>query len=445
MSLFNNGSTALSPWKNIDKIALRFLVIYFIIQAVPLDWKFYRQLFTIDWSDLSFYDLFQLTRYYPLFFGIEGFGNWFIVALLALVGTGIWTVRYSANNTNYDQLYYWLRVLLRYRLALGIIAYGLIKFFPLQMPYPSLSNLHTNYGDFYGWKIYFHTLGVAQGYEVFLGAVEIASGVLLLFRRTTTFGAGLILGFTGNVFAANFFYDAGEQVYSAYLFIIAGVLFLYDAPRLYRLLIQKKYTAANAFKPVFATNTLRKARGILKTGAVVFIVLLAFATYTNFTKAPYKIPSTPGLTGAYGFYNVREFRFNNQLIPYSTTDSNRWQNVIFEKWATSSIKIARPVTIDNSTGDTYHKADIDRNFESAGVGGRHYYAYEADTVQHSLLFRNKNPHHAGELYKLHYNFLNDSTIVLQGVNEKNDSIYAVLDRINRKYMLFEGRRKRVKL
>ncbi|HUP14060.1 MAG TPA: hypothetical protein VM187_17690, partial [Niastella sp.] len=170
-----------------------------------------------------------------------------------------------------------------------------------------------------------------------------------------------------------------------------------------------------------------------------------FATYTNFTKAPYKIPSTPGLTGAYGFYNVREFRFNNQPVPYSTTDSNRWQNVIFEKWATGSIKIARPVKIDNSTGDTYHKADIDRNFESAGVGGRHYYAYEADTLQHSLLFRNKNPHHAGEFYKLQYNFLNDSTIVLQGVNEKNDSIYAVLDRINKKYMLIEGRRKRVTL
>lgn len=445
MSLFNNGSSALSPWKSTDKILLRFLVIYFIIQAVPLDYKFYRQLFTINWSELSFYDLFQLTRYYPRFFGITGFGNWLIAGLLAFIGAAVWTIRYSATDTRYDQLYYWLRVLLRYRLALGIIAYGLIKLFPLQMPYPSLSNLHTNYGDFYGWKIYFHTIAVAQGYEVFLGALEITAGVLLLFRRTTTFGAGVILAFTGNVFAANFFYDAGEQVYSAYLFVIAFILFLYDAPRLYRLLIQKKYTAANAFTPVFATGAVRKTRNILKTGAVVFIVLLAFATYTNFIKAPYKIPSTPGLTGAYGFYNVREFRFNNQLIPYSTNDSNRWQNVVFEKWATSSIKIARPVTIDNSTGDAYHKADIDRNFESAGVGGRHYYAYEADTVQHSLLFRNKNLNHAGEFYKLQYHFQNDSTIVLQGVNEKNDSIYAVLDRINKKYMLFEGRRKRQKL
>jgi hypothetical protein len=41
--------------------------------------------------------------------------------------------------------------------------------------------------------------------------------------------------------------------------------------------------------------------------------------------------------------------------------------------------------------------------------------------------------------------LNDSTITVSGVNEKNDTISAVLDRVNKKYMLFEGRRKHIKL
>ena len=177
----------------------------------------------------------------------------------------------------------------------------------------------------------------------------------------------------------------------------------------------------------------------------IFVLLLGIATYASFTNDPYKIPATPGLQGAYGFYNVREFKFNNQIIPYSTTDSNRWQNVIFEKWATASIRIARPVKIDETNGDAYHKNDIDRNFESAGVGGRHYYAYDADVARQTLLLRNKNKNHFGETFRLQYNFLNDSTIVVQGANEKNDSVYAVLDRITRKYMLFEGRRKRVKL
>ncbi len=141
------------------------------------------------------------------------------------------------------------------------------------------------------------------------------------------------------------------------------------------------------------------------------------------------------MKNAYGFYNVREFRLNNRVIPYSTTDQDRWQDVVFEKWATASIKIARPIKIDRSTGDEYHKADLDRDFESAGVGGRHYYAYSADTITKSLVLINKNKNHRGELFDLHYSIPNDSTIVVQGVNEKKDTVYAVLDRVNRKYLL----------
>lgn len=426
------------------KLLLRFFFIFFIIQVIPLDWNFYHQLIFISWSALNFYDLFRLARYYPQLFGVEGFGNFCIAAVIAVIGAAFWRYRVKSDVGD-DVLHYWLRVILRYRLAIGVIAYGLIKFFPLQMPYPSLSNLHTNYGDFYPWKIYCHTLGIAQGYEMFLGAVEILSGILLLFRKTTTFGAGIILGFTGNVFAANIAYDAGEQIYSAFLFLIALFLFAYDAPRLYRLLVQGKYTTANRFRPVFREKRIRTLRTILKSTIAFFILVLSFSTYANYIKEPYKYPSTPGLRGAYGFYNVREFRLNNKVIPYSTTDPDRWQNVVFEKWATASIKIARPVNIDRSTGEEYHSADIERNFESAGVGGRHYYSYVADSLNKSLLLLNKNKNHRNESYTLHYSIPNDSTIIVQGVNEKKDSIYAVLDRIAKKYLLIEGRRKRVKL
>jgi hypothetical protein len=428
-----------SQWKPYERIGLRFFFIYFIIQAVPLDWKFYRALFSID--GLGIANLFSLTKYAPQFFSLHGFANWGVAALIAVGGAIIWGLT-EKKERDYDVLLYWLRVILRYRLAIGIIAYGLIKFFPLQMPYPSLSNLHTNYGDFFAWKIYFHTIGITQGYEVFLGAVEVLAGLLLLCRKTVTFGTGIILGFTGNVLAANFAYDVGEQVYSAYLVAIAVFLFAYDVPRLYSLLARERYTIANKFIPVFA---LKKLRFAVKTGFVLAVALLALTTYASYKNDPYKIPRTPGITGTYGFYNVREFRLNNQVIPYSTTDSNRWQNVVFEKWATVSIKIAKPLKLDLTTGDEYHPEDIDRNFESAGVGGRRYFAYKADTVHRTFLLENKNKYHRNEQFKLSYNQIGDSTIIVKGVNEKNDSIYAVLDRIEKKYMLFEGRRKPIKL
>ncbi|ABG57842.1 hypothetical protein [Cytophaga hutchinsonii] len=442
MSSINNLSDSNSfAWKDYEKIALRFFTIYFIIQAIPLDWKFYAELFSLQWN---VYGLFSLTKYAPQFFSFTGYWNWVIAAALAAVGTAAW-IRLERKEVNYEKLYYWLRVILRYRLAIGIIGYGFIKLFPLQIPYPSLSNLHTNYGDFFAWKIYFHTVGITQGYEIFLGAVEILAGILLFFRKTVTFGTGLIIGFVGNVLAANIAYDAGEQVYSAYLVAIALFLFVYDVPRLYSLLAREDYTIANKFKPVFAEKWLATTRLILKGVFALFVVVYGIAAYANYTTAPYKIPQTQGLKNSYGFYNVREFVFNKDTIPYSTTDPNRWQNVVFEKWATVSIKIARPIKLDLSTGDGFHEKDIDRNYESAGVGGRRYYAYQADTIKHTLLLENKNKNHAGEKFNLTYTQVNDSTIVVKGVSEKNDSIYAILDKINRKYMLFEGRRKPVKL
>lgn len=444
MHFFNTTSDQPSNWKNYEKVLLRLLLIYFFIQIVPLDWTFYRDLFAINWLKLSFYDLFKLTLYSPQFFSLTGYVNWLVALIIAAAGSIAWPIICKDQKTDYNKLYYWLRVILRYRLAVGIIAFGFIKLFPLQMPYPSLSNLHTNYGDFLPWKIYFHTLGIAQPYEVFLGAVEVLAGILLLFRRTVTFGAGIILGFTGNVFMANIAYDAGQGVYAAYLTTIAAVLFAYDAPRLYNLLVLQKYTIANKYQPIL-NKGFGKTRFILKTLAALFIVVLGFSTYANYTSHPYKIPQTAGLKGTYGYYNVKEFKLNNQVIPYSKTDTNRWQNVVFEKWATISIKTVRPIKLDLSTGDTFHQLDIERNYESAGVGGRRYYAYTADTVHHKLELQNKNKHYKTESYSIGYNFLNDSTIVLKGINEKKDSVYAVLEKINKKYLLFEGRRKPIKL
>jgi hypothetical protein len=444
MSFFNVSNQQPSQWKDYEKAALRFFFIYFVILAVPLDWKFYQQLFSINWLHPHFYQLFSLSKYSPQFFGATGYTNWIIAAGIALIGAAAWSFL-RPDSDNYDNIHYWLRVILRYRLAIGIIAYGLIKLFPLQMPYPSLSNLHTNYGDFYAWKIYFHTIGITQYYEMFLGFIEILAGALLFVRRTTTFGTAIILGFTGNAFAANLGYDAGEQVYAGYLVVIALFLFVYDVPRLYNLLIEEKYTIAAKFEPVFAEKNLRQARLALRAIFLLFVVSLAFTTYANYTQAPYKYPATPGLKGTYGFYDVKEFRLNGRDIPYSVTDSNRWQNVVFEKWATISIKIAKPLKPDASTGDVYTGNDLERNFESAGVSGRRYYGYKADTLSRTISLQNKNKHYPDERYSLTYSQPNDSTIILKGVNERRDSVYAVLNRINQKHLLFEGRRKPLKL
>ncbi len=258
-------SVSFKEWKSWEKSWFRFFFLFFFILAVPLDWKFYRDLFSINWFHLHFYDLFTLAKYQVQFisknhlpqWGIGSFANWGIAIVIAIIGSVIWG-KYDSQRKEYTGLYYWLRVILRYRLAFILIAYGLVKVFPLQMPYPSLSYLLTNYGDFYAWKIYFQTLAISPKYESFLGFVEILAAFLLFNRRTTTFGVGLIFGFLGNVAVANGFYDIGEQVLSSFIVLIAAFLFIEDIPRLYNLLVKEHATLASRFVPDFSEKSLKK-------------------------------------------------------------------------------------------------------------------------------------------------------------------------------------------
>ncbi len=264
-------------------------------------------------------------------------------------------------------------------------------------------------------------------------------------RRTVTFGVGLIFGFIGNVAVVNGFYDVGEIVTSTFIVLLASFLFVYDIPRLYKLLVNELPTAASKLTPVFTDNGLHKTRLILRSAFASFAIVFAYKSYDSYFNDPYKVPKTPGLANAYGQYSVKEFIVNNDTIPYSKTDPLRWQDVVFEKWSTLTIKSNKKVKIDFSSGEVAAEKDIDRNYELAGHAGRHYYYYDADTVNHTLSLQNKNINHRSEKMFLHYNRPNDSTIVLKGFNEKNDSVHIVLSKINKKYMMLEGRRKPVKI
>jgi hypothetical protein len=439
-------------WKSWEKILFRFFFIFLLLLILPIDWKIFREIFSINWLKLHLHDLFRLSKYQVEFiakehlpeWGIGAFANWGIAFVIAIIGTLIWTKR-DKDRKEYTVLYYWLRVLVRYRLAFVLITYGFIKLFPLQMPYPSLSNLHTNYGDYFAWKVYFQTVGIAPKYESFLGFVEILAAFLLFFRRTVTFGVGLIFGFIGNVAVVNGWYDIGEIVTSTFIVFLAAFLFANDIPRLYHLLIKELPTKANKLIPNFSDPAIRKFRRFSRYGFLLFVALFTYKSYDSFAHDPYKIPKTPGLKDAYGYYNVKQFILNHDTLPYSKTDPNRWQDVIFERWSTLTIKVNRPVKIDFSSGEIAAEKDIDRNYELAGFGGRHYFYYDADTINHTLALQNKNINHRSEKLSLTYERPDDSTIILYGLNENNDSIHVVLEKIDKKYMMYEGRRKPVKL
>jgi len=440
-------------WKEYEKILFRLAFIYFFLQVFPLDWKYYRHLFSIDWLHLSFAEIFQFAKYTPQFisgsyhpqdWGLATFGDWAFILLLSVIGTVIWSLL-DKKNTQYERLYAYLRILVRYRLAITVIAYGFLKLFAIQAPYPSISALNTPYGNFTSWKIFSLSLGIVPGYQAFLGAVELTAGLFLLYRKTAVIGATIIIFFTGNVFMSNLAYEGGEVVYSFYLVTLALFLIVYDGQRLIKLIILH-VPVAPAQPALIWKNNLGVLRLVLKSALVlVFVLIYGFSARRAAVGGGYHFTKEKGVKDIKGLYTVSSFKINGDILPYSLTDTVRWQDVVFEKWATLSIRINKnyPLTEDNV--ERVPGADQKSAYESSGTIGRSYYNFKANQATHTLQLQGASADtRAGQL---EYALQPDSTVLLKGIVEGN-RVEAVLDKNNKKYLLKaaqKGRNRSLKL
>jgi len=396
-----------------------------------------------------------VARYTPQFgssyqehdWGLATFYDWGIILTIAIAGAIVWSFA-DRKSKNYQALYNWLRVLIRYRLAIAVIAYGFLKLFAMQAPQPSLSSLNTPYGDFSAWKLFSLSLGIVPGYQSFLGAVELIAGLLLLFRRTSVIGATIIIFFTGNVFMSNLAYEGGEVVYSFFLVTLALFLVAYDLQRIVSLIILNKPTA-----PAWSGIKWTKQQQVIRLGlksviVIVFVVIYGFSAKRNAVKGGYHFSRVPAVKGFNGLYDVISFSVDGRDYPYDLADTVRWQNVVFERWASLSIKTNGKYKVVNDSVERVPIGKARSAFEYTGTRGRIYYSYLADTVQKVLHLQNETEEkHQQSPPQLSYVQHTDSTITLTGiVNGKN--IVAILEKSNKKYLLKaseKGRRSGLKL
>lgn len=385
-------------WKPYQKALFRMAFVFFVGMSIPMSGEWYKNLFGINWFHLHYRDLYDIARFQPSLvrfqtqsYNLMGYADWLAVLAISIVGGLIWTAIDRGKTKNYDTLYYWLRVIVRYRAGIGIIGFGFTKLFPVQLPYPSLGLLNTNFGDLTAQKIYWLSVGIVPWYQVFAGIVEVAAGALLFFRRTTLLGAILLFGALGDITFVNFSYDGGVHIYASYFVLFAAFLIIYDVPKLYNLLILERYTVPANFYPSFSQKWLKYTRIVLKVATIwIFLVVLFYIQYINFRYDPYKQPATTEVKQLRGNYNVTTFRINNKEIPFSPIDSVRWSEATFEKWSTLTFKVNRPVPLDLSNGGGSPMRDINRTFELTGVGGgQRVFYYQADTVNNVLYLEDK--------------------------------------------------------
>jgi uncharacterized membrane protein YphA (DoxX/SURF4 family) len=254
----------------------------------------------------------------------------FVVALvLSLIDRG---------RKNYQTLHSWLRVLVRYTLAITLLSYGFSKVFPVLFPFPALSRMIEPFGDFSPMGVLWDFMGSSPAYTIFAGTMETLGGALLLFRRTTTLGALVSAGVMLNVVVLNFCYDVPVKLYSLNLLLMAVFLMAPDLGKLTGLLVLNRPAAPlTTSGPVFEKRWMKIAALCIQILFLAFFpmqnALQSYKFYKGAVLNPFNRPPL------YGLYRVESFTRNGKEILPLITDVSRWKTVVAQNAAILQVRM----------------------------------------------------------------------------------------------------------
>lgn len=335
-------------WHFATKILFRFICIYFLFYIFPspldflpfTDWL--GNYSTQIWDKLVLWmgkQVLRLNYDFPLTFYGSGDRTYdyirnLIVLLTAVCGCAVWSLL-DRKRPNYKTLFYWLTVVMRYYLAVVMFGYGFAKVFKTQFPDLRLERLLTTYGDSSPMGLVWNFMGYSWSYNIFTGGAEVLGGLLLLFRRTTTLGALVVIGVMSNVAMLNFSYDVPVKLYSVHLLLFAFFLLAKDARRLAEFFILNRPVLATDLTPPYSDKRIDRGRVAIK------ILFIGYVLFTS-TSQVVALQTTRGRRTLqpplYGIYDARTFIRNGDTLAPVITDSTRWRKLLVDVNDRVSIK-----------------------------------------------------------------------------------------------------------
>lgn len=256
-----------------------------------------------------------------------------VYAIISVFVTIIWSIA-DRKRHNYNYLLQWLQVVIRYYLAYLMLSYGLAKIFYLQFQPPSFARLVQAYGDSSPMGILWTFMGQSKGYTMFTGFVEFFGGLLLIYRRTSTLGAIVVLVAMTNVMALNYFYDVPVKLLSTHIVLMTLILILLDSRRLINIFISNKPTQSIEHLPYFKNNKLNTGLRLFKCLFIIGVIGYWTHDTFNMTKVYGTNVEKPKL---YGLYEVTKFIQNGDTLAPLLTDDARWRRLIVEQKDRASI------------------------------------------------------------------------------------------------------------
>jgi hypothetical protein len=222
-----------SQWNFTTKVFFRFFFVYFALYIFPFPISVVQVPFDFSliwdapvlWLGKTLFD-------YDITVRPNGSGDttWnylqiLLITIVSCIATIVWSV-VDRKRANYDKLYQWLIVFLRFYLGSAMIGYGFAKVIKTQFPLPHLGRLTQTYGESSPMGLLWTFMGFSVGYNFFTGMAEVVGGLLLCFRRTRLIGALVCVGVMSNVVMLNFAYDVPVKLYSSHLLAMAIFLMI---------------------------------------------------------------------------------------------------------------------------------------------------------------------------------------------------------------------------
>jgi len=321
-------------WAPATRVAFRFCVLYFglyVVTTQMLNGLLVIPNFgipsletvpplrnVIEWTALH---VCGITR--PLVITGSGSGdktaNWvaaFCLLVISALGTVVWSAA-DRKRTAYPSLNRWFCLFMRFAVGTTMLGYGIVKAFPLQMPYPPLTRLLEPFGNFSPMGALWYSVGASPGYERFAGSMELTAAVLLFIPRLSLLGAIVAFADLVQIFTLNMTYDVPVKLFSFHLILMSLFLMAPDIPRLIKALLRR----------IPGGNLLVTAQVLLAAYYIGNGVYQANRSWHTFGGGAPK----PEL---YGIWNVDRMFTNGVERSPLVTDYGRWRRVVIQNQAT---------------------------------------------------------------------------------------------------------------
>jgi len=165
------------------------------------------------------------------------------------------------------------------------------------------------------------------GYESFTGCAEVLGGILLIFPRTTMFGALVCLAGAIQVFVLNMTYDVPVKLFSFHLILMVLFLLAPELRRLTSFFFQPRAVGPSTQPQLFRT---RRANGLALAIQIIFGMALVGMNAYNGWSGWHTYGGGSLKSPLYGIWNVKELSIDGQLRSPLLTDYGSWRRVIFD-------------------------------------------------------------------------------------------------------------------